>query len=826
MAVVQKGTIRWAISLLLVMLYFSGLTAQAQYGGGTGEPNDPYQIATVEDLLSIGNDPNLLDKHYILVADIDLDPNLPGGMIFTKALIAPNPVYPFRETSTTFTGCFDGNGYTIRNLLIDNSEKDDYLGIFGFIGSNGQVKNLRIENILIKGQRHNVGGLTGENWGTITDCHITGSVYGGSDVGGLVGKNGSKTAIRSDADAPPADDDSSGEYIEGTIIDCSADVDVAGGGTRYGYSIGGLAGGNSGGIISCCRSGGMATGERWVGGLVGSSSGRVENCYSNSNVQGHADIGGLVGSNFDSVLFCYSVGTVIGEERFGGLVGINKRSTYLCYWDVQASGIGSSKGGRGKTTEQMKDVRSFRGWGYEPHWTIDECNDYPRLAWEQLPGTPIIDIPCEYGGGSGDVNDPYQIYTEEQFVAVGYCWPDFDKHFVLINDIDLNKIDPNLVVPIGTLGIPFSGTFDGNNYTISNFRCLSTGENYIGAFGYLGPQGIIRNIVMSNTNINGNENVGALVGGSEGSILNCFVSGCVTGDRFVGGFVGSNSGDATISLCSSISDVAGSISVGGLVGYNFDATIRMCDSMATVTASIESAGGLVGMNIGEISYCYSHGQVSGHANVGGLVGTNCAGKISPNSSIYHIGDVFDSYSTATIDGYSSVGGLTGDNWGIISRCYSSGEVNGEETGGLIGTRYYLEERYPAITNDCYWDTNTSGQETSSGGEGKTTVEMQTAATFLEAGWDFVDESVNGTEDIWSICEGTNYPRLVWQIPAGDFVCPDGITIEDFVFFIEHLRDDNCDLSNDYCDGTDLDFSGTVDEADLEILVDNWLESRD
>jgi len=117
---------------------------------------------------------------------------------------------------------------------------------------------------------------------------------------------------------------------------------------------------------------------------------------------------------------------------------------------------------------------------------------------------------------------------------------------------------------------------------------------------------------------------------------------------------------------------------------------------------------------------------------------------------------------------------------------------------------------------------TSGQVTSGGGTGKTTAEMQMASIFTDAGWDFVGESENGTEDIWSICEGTNYPRLVWQIPAVDFVCPDGITIEDFVFFIEHWWDDNCDLSNDYCQGTDLDFSGTVDEADLEILVDNWL----
>jgi hypothetical protein len=83
-----------------------------------------------------------------------------------------------------------------------------------------------------------------------------------------------------------------------------------------------------------------------------------------------------------------------------------------------------------------------------------------------------------------------------------------------------------------------------------------------------------------------------------------------------------------------------------------------------------------------------------------------------------------------------------------------------------------------------------------------------------------------TEDIRSICEGTNYPRLVWQISAGDFVCPDGITIEeDFDFFMDHWGNTNCDQSNGYCDGTDLDLSGIFDVDDFIILIDNWLKEN-
>ncbi|MHC4169686.1 MAG: hypothetical protein ACYSWQ_22295 [Planctomycetota bacterium] len=63
----------------------------------------------------------------------------------------------------------------------------------------------------------------------------------------------------------------------------------------------------------------------------------------------------------------------------------------------------------------------------------------------------------------------------------------------------------------------------------------------------------------------------------------------------------------------------------------------------------------------------------------------------------------------------------------------------------------------------FWDVETSKLLRSAGGIGKTTAEMKVAATFLDAGWDFVDETTNGTEDIWWILEGQDYPRLWWEL---------------------------------------------------------------
>ena len=79
------------ITLLIAICLFSS-TAHAKYGGGTGEPNDPYRIATAEDMMLLGDSPEDYDKHFILIVDIDLDPNRPGHKVFDKAVIAPKLV--------------------------------------------------------------------------------------------------------------------------------------------------------------------------------------------------------------------------------------------------------------------------------------------------------------------------------------------------------------------------------------------------------------------------------------------------------------------------------------------------------------------------------------------------------------------------------------------------------------------------------------------------------------------------------------------------------------------------------------------------------------
>ena len=381
----------------------------------------------------------------------------------------------------------------------------------------------------------------------------------------------------------------------------------------------------------------------------------------------------------------------------------------------------------------------------------------------------------KYAGGTGEPNNPYKIATAEDLMLLGETPEDYGKHFILTDDIDL---DPNLpgrkvfdkavIAPVSGPNsslfevIPFTGVLNGDGYTISHLTIAGT--SYLGLFGFLGPGARISSLGIEEVDVNG-------TGG------------------FVGGLLGRNG-------------------LGQQFGY-----IANCYCKGTVSGNDGAVGGLVGFNSGWITMSHSAGTVNGGYEVGGLVGNNRNRIINSNS-------------ICLVTGKGAVGGFVGSNgkaelmsgWGEIINCYSAGSVGGVESvavGGLVGDNPWGE----AI--NCFWDTDTSGQTQSDGGTGKTTVEMQTISTFLEAGWDFVGEAENGTEDIWSICEGTNYPRFVWQIAAGDFVCPDGITIDDFSFFMEHWLDDNCDLSNGYCQGTDLDQSGTVDVNDLEIFFEIW-----
>ena len=193
--------------------------------------------------------------------------------------------------------------------------------------------------------------------------------------------------------------------------------------------------------------------------------------------------------------------------------------------------------------------------------------------------------------------------------------------------------------------------------------------------------------------------------------------------------------------------------IGALAGVNYEGTVTRCYGTGSVSGEHDGIGGLVGrVETGDVCQCYSTAAVSGGRDTGGLVGDLSYGSIT------------DCYSRGPVNSGDSSGGLLGGgDYPVVSRCYSTGAVSGGAlAGGLVGCPL----GYPVFAS--FYDIQTAGKEYSCGlATGLTTAEMQTAATFLDAGWDFIDETENGTDDIWWILEGQDYPRLWWELVEED-----------------------------------------------------------
>ncbi|MHC4560593.1 MAG: GLUG motif-containing protein [Planctomycetota bacterium] len=539
----------------------------AKYSGGTGEPDDPYQIATAEDLMLLGETPEDYDKHFILTADIDLDPNLPGRKVFDRAVIAPD-VHDdkWRFHGTAFTGVFDGIGHTISHLTIEGS---GYLGLFGQTGSGASISNLGLEDVDINGTGNVVSGLAGDNGGSITLCYSTGTIKGNGIVGGLVGWNGRD-----------------------------------------------IIAGNIGGTIIACSSTGTVCGDSRVGGLVGGNVGSIVASYSTATVSGDSRVGGLAGYNYGvggSIATSYSTGTVSGDEDVGGLVAIGDYEgiVFNCFWNIQTSGQLTSAGGTGLTTDEMHDINTYldAGWDFVDEILNGTCDywqispgDYPRLHYHDGESSLIPE-------GLGTAEQPYLIQDAND---LGTVWYKPLAHYRLEESLDLSGITWHIAV------VPwFKGTFEGNNHVISNLHIKGGGS--LGLFGQLGSGASISNLGLEDVDVNGTGRyAGGLAGDNEGNIAASYNTGMVSGDEDVGGLVGRNLSSITMSHSSGT--VTGDSDVGGLVGEN-RGSITASFSSSTVSGDWE-IGGVVGGNYGNITASYSMSTVTGDWPVGGLIGQN------------------------------------------------------------------------------------------------------------------------------------------------------------------------------------------------------------
>ncbi len=424
---VSAGGFVRTLSLCLLAAVFAR-PARGAYGGGMGTSDHPFLIVTAQHLAAVGHQPDDWDKHFKLMADIDLGGRTDFPVIGTSA-------------DGPFSGVFDGNQKAISGLQ-QRSDYAGYLGLFGlvdgegarianlalirpsihsdtgrYIGAlaaflrNGTIANCHVRAGEITGMNF-VGGLVGKNeGGAITDCTVSATVRGIMRVGGLAGQSYFAEATRCRTVgqvvglAQPvswAVGGLIGENSNSAVAECRACCVVTG--NSY---VGGLAGDNLFSTVDRGCAEGVVTGDSEVGGLAGrSNGGTFTDCYAVAEVTGSAITGGLIGRHGPScyckeylpglVTRCYAAGPVKGPGDSGGLIALNERSsTEDSFWDVQTTGCKSSDGGEQKTTLQMQDPTTYwkAGWDLvagdkkEPRavWRIN-AKAYPRLEWQGVAG--------------------------------------------------------------------------------------------------------------------------------------------------------------------------------------------------------------------------------------------------------------------------------------------------------------------------------------------------------------------------------------------------------------------------------------------------------
>ncbi len=284
------------IFAVILLITFSSAGFAGTYSGGTGEPNDPYLIATAEDLNDIGNHPEDFNKCFLMVADINL-----ADYTGTQFNIIGDDV-------NAFTGVFDGNGYSIANFTYNTGWDTIYenIALFGFAGNNSIVRNVTLTDVDVFVRGEYCGVLVGINLGDVEKCEVVG--------GQLIGNTGKR--------------------------------------------IGGLIGCNSGHVSNCYTELFVSLGKihsysdpHGLGGLVGWSNGSIENCWATADVEAEAGVskvGGLIGEiDGGTVVDSYTIGMVKGGcDEVGGLAGSNETAVIRnCYSDVIISATGLTRGG-------------------------------------------------------------------------------------------------------------------------------------------------------------------------------------------------------------------------------------------------------------------------------------------------------------------------------------------------------------------------------------------------------------------------------------------------------------------------------------------------
>ena len=378
-----------------------------------------------------------------------------------------------------------------------------------------------------------------------------------------------------------------------------------------------------------------------------------------------------------------------------------------------------------------------------------------------------------FASGDGTEANPYIIETAAQFAYFGDQITngkgDFRKKFVkLNNDLDLNNIEWTPIGGDNINGKRFYGTFDGEYNKIYNLK-VTQKESFAGLFSLLGGEiknlGIESGILEQNSD-SANNDIGALVSNSRGTITNCYNKAKVIGGC-AGGITGVNNG--TISNCYNegeiISKITSSGMAGGIAGAlganSSNAKISNCYNRANITSMGGHAGGIVGQSTSATTTenSYNYGHIKAPDDVGGITG--CAEayqNYNYTRNCYNLGKV-----EGTSENSNDVGGVVGYAQREIKNCYNSGELlvnqnsKANDVGGILAysnsatltNNYYLTGTAKVGLSNIFGSVQTEDKA----GSYEATDTMPSVISVINGQNAFIEDTKN---------INNGYPILSWQ----------------------------------------------------------------
>ena len=678
-------------------------------------------------------DRDALSYNYVLKNDIDA-----SGLVDAASKSTYNTI---GGGNTAFTGTFDGDGHTIVGLQANG-------GIFGKLGSGAVVKDINIVSSVftgkeagasvgavaaennggkisgisgygntVKGSGGYIGGLVGKNYGGISNSDDQSTVIAGANTvaGGIAGVNGG-TFDWSTLDAKIG-------YIENAQSNSAVTTAGLSAG-QYASNLGGIVGINEKhelsvlgpefdtdiNNVSAHGVTGKAGSTKISGGIVGTNNGKLTNVYNESIIHGSEAIGGIAGTNvmvdqddmFASQPTLENIANAVeiigdaGSQNVGGLVGMQDHATTnqgrntgaitgctnvggMVGYNTAGSYLNNLENSPQATITGIKNVGGIAGFNEGVISADDQLNllnSGKIYGWENVGG-----IAGKNSGSIDNVNSNINLYV--------------------LDEATRKALKGSTVIAANA---QFFGGVTGENVGIitnatNRARVDAAQASYVGG------------IVGKNTS--DGEKVGQLLGMGNSN------KGFVIGNNYVGGVIGKNEVDITgtekqsVGIVNSGTVIALAGGAGGIIGENSaNITHVIMTNEGEVHGNAGSTGengtgGIIGVNALGATITKSslmnrvNGNVSGVANVGGIIGINhgvITGGCDANNNYYQhwiynngtiqVGSYNAEDGTITARAGENVGGLLGNNSGTLTAGYNTGVVKAEQSsnvGGIAGT---------------------------------------------------------------------------------------------------------------------------------------------